>query len=462
MKLVRIYVLLGLISPIQAFAQTHPKKLELKAISSVAEYFERGKFSAHSRSFFMKTINQGELKDYYALTTGAGIGYKSPSYRGFGFGLNGFFIFKIASNSLAQPDNKTGKQSRYELGLLDVSNPHNGEDLDRLEEAYIYYQKDYITLELGRMCLNSPFINGQDSRMRPSLEEGLTINFAKNHLKLSGAYLWAMSPRSTVLWYPLGQSIGLYGTGQNIHGEKANYANKTHSKGLALLGLSWSDSETSIEFWNTAIANINNTAFLKSEKQLHTKAGNFKFGLQLMRQDKLGNGGNTLEEYRYMEAEAAEALSGRIELVRKRSSYQLNYTRITNTGRFLFPREWGKEPFYTTMSRERNEGYGDVHAFSANYFHKLSKSLQCKVAAGYYDLPNPENPTLNKYDMNDYMHWSLELDYIAQGAWKGVECKLLLVLKDDVVGEENPMLLFNKSNMAQLNLVLDYYFRKQH
>ena len=31
---------------------------------------------------------------------------------------------------------------------------------------------------------------------------------------------------------------------------------------------------------------------------------------------------------------------------------------------FLMPREWGREPFYTFLPRERNEGLGGVNAWT--------------------------------------------------------------------------------------------------
>ena len=35
------------------------------------------------------------------------------------------------------------------------------------------------------------------------------------------------------------------------------------------------------------------------------------------------------------------------------------------------PREWGKEPFYTFLPRERNEGLGNIHAFTVKAFLNL-------------------------------------------------------------------------------------------
>ena len=49
----------------------------------------------------------------------------------------------------------------------------------------------------------------------------------------------------------------------------------------------------------------------------------------------------------------------------------LNYNRITTHGRYLMPREWGRDPFFTFFPRERNEGLGDVHAIVGKLNYKI-------------------------------------------------------------------------------------------
>ena len=55
----------------------------------------------------------------------------------------------------------------------------------------------------------------------------------------------------------------------------------------------------------------------------------------------------------------------------------------------LLPREWGRDPFYTFLPRERNEGLGDVHALMAQWnYGKEQATNRFFVAAGYL-LPMP-------------------------------------------------------------------------
>jgi hypothetical protein len=92
--------------------------------------------------------------------------------------------------------------NRYELALFDITHPDNKNDLDRLEEGYVYYERPWIAIQLGRIDLNTPFINAQDGRMRPSLAQGAWLKLLPHDkISVEGGWLRAFSPRGTVLWY---------------------------------------------------------------------------------------------------------------------------------------------------------------------------------------------------------------------------------------------------------------------
>ena len=107
------------------------------SIHSLKNFFEKGKFFAHARSFVMATDNKDSLADYAAWALGAGIGYESAKFKGFQFAVSGFFISNIASSDLTKRDPQTNTLSRYELSLFDIENQKNKNDLDRLEELYL-------------------------------------------------------------------------------------------------------------------------------------------------------------------------------------------------------------------------------------------------------------------------------------------------------------------------------------
>ena len=91
------------------------------------------------------------------------------------------------------------------------------------------------------------------------------------------------------------------------------------------------------------------------------------------------------------------------------------------------PREWGREPFYTFMPRERNEGMGGVNAVSVNAFYKPQPQLKWEVSWGYYKLSDVKNVFLNKYGMPAYTQLNVGMSYQFKGFLEGLDAQLLVV-----------------------------------
>ena len=138
----------------------------------------------------------------------------------------------------------------------------------------------------------------------------------------------------------------------------------------------------------------------------------------------------------------------------------LNYNRITQEGRYLIPREWGRDPFFTFLPRERNEGFGDLDAIMAKVNYNIPESgFKTSVAAGYYHLPDVKNYALNKYGLPSYTQINTDIRYTFAKSLKGLEAQFLLVAKlnnGETYG--NSKLIINKVNMLQSNFVLNYHF----
>ncbi|MFZ1261643.1 MAG: OprD family outer membrane porin, partial [Chitinophagaceae bacterium] len=201
--------------------------------TSLLSAFKRGHVSGHFRYYFMATQNKGDLTDYYANAVGGGIRFETAKFKNFQLGVSGFFVFNVGSSDLAIPDTKTNQLNRYEIGLFDIEDPTNKKDIDRLEELFIKYHIKNSTITFGKQLLNTPFINLQDGRMRPTEVEGLwaEINGIKK-VQLQAGYLYGISPRSTVKWFKVDESIGLYPAGVNENGTKSGYAGNLNSKGI--------------------------------------------------------------------------------------------------------------------------------------------------------------------------------------------------------------------------------------
>jgi hypothetical protein len=219
------YYLMGLLYLLtsQLFSQEHAQHngvdnhhISLKPKDSVClkDCFLQAHWEAHTRTFAMGTINEGDLKDDYAIASGAGIGVLTKPIYGFQVGVTGFFIYNLSSSELHKPDSLTGQGNRYEVGLFDVENPGNKNDLDRLEELYLKYNLSKSAFTVGKININTPFINPQDGRMRPTISEGVWLNINESKkFGVNGGWIWRISPRSTVQWFSIANSMGINPSG---------------------------------------------------------------------------------------------------------------------------------------------------------------------------------------------------------------------------------------------------------
>ena len=431
---------------------------------SVLAAFKNGSVQGHFRYFNMMTLNEKDLSDYYANAVGGGLRFETAKFHNFQFGISGFYIFNIGSSDMTIPDPKSGQYNRYEIGLFDLEDASNKKDIDRLEELYLKYNYKKSSLIFGRQLLNTPFINLQDGRMRPTGVEGLwtEINEIKG-TKIEAGWLYSISPRSTTKWYGLGESIGVYSAGLNPDGSPSLYSGQIHSKGLALIGItSELNKRIKLQSWNMLTENVFNTAMLQTDLSVPIKANStLMASAQVIKQDAINHGGNSNQSETYF-SKGANSLSFGARLAWKNKGFEtsLNYNRITAQGRYLVPREWGRDPFFTFLPRERNEGLGDLDAIMAKVNYTFPKSgFKTSVAAGYYHLPDTKNFASNKYGMPSYTQINTDIRYTFTNTLKGLEAQLLLVAKlnnGETYG--NSKQIINKVNMVQSNFVLNFHF----
>ncbi len=431
---------------------------------TVLSAFKNGSVQGHFRYFNMITLNEKDLSDYYANAAGGGLRFETAKFHNFQFGISGFYIFNIGSSDMTIPDPKTGQFNRYEIGLFDLEDPSNKKDIDRLEELYLKYNYKKSSLVFGRQLLNTPFINLQDGRMRPTGVEGLwaELNEIKG-TKIEGGWLYSISPRSTTKWFGIGETIGIYSAGLNPDGTPSLYSGHIHSKGVALLGVNTAiNKRVKLQAWNMLTENVFNTAMLQSDFSFPLKENSsLMASAQVIKQDAINNGGNVNQSETYF-SKGANSLSFGAKLAWKNKGLEtsLNYNRITSKGRYLVPREWGRDPFFTFLPRERNEGYGDLDAVMAKVNYSFPKSgFKTSVAAGYYHLPDTKNYSLNKYGMPSYTQINTDIRYTFANTFKGLEAQLLLVAKlnnGETYG--NSRQIINKVNMVQSNFVLNFHF----
>jgi len=431
---------------------------------SILGAFKGGRVQGHFRYFNMVTLNEKELSDYYANAAGGGLRFETAKFHNFQFGISGFYIFNIGSSDFTKPDPQSGQFNRYEIGLFDIENSSNKRDIDRLEEFYLKYNYKKSSMNFGRQLINTPFINLQDGRMRPTGVEGLwaEINEIKG-TKIEAGWLYGISPRSTTKWFSVGETIGIYSAGLNPDGRPSLYSGQIHSNGVALIGVSTAINKgIKLLGWNMLTENVFNTAMLQTDLSFPLKNhSTLMASAQLIKQDALNDGGNSNPSKTYFQ-KGTNSLSLGVKLAWKNKDWEtsLNYNRITAQGRYLVPREWGRDPFFTFLPRERNEGFGDLDAVMAKVNYSIPKSgFKTSVAAGYYHLPDVKNYALNKYGLPSYTQINTDIRYTFIKSLKGLEAQLLLVAKlnnGETYG--NSKLIINKVNMVQSNFVLNFHF----
>ncbi len=432
--------------------------------TSLLQAFKKGHFSGHFRYFSMATNNEKNLTDYYANALGGGLKFETASFHHFQFGVSGFYIFNVGSSNLTSADTTTNQKNRYEIALFDIENPSNKKNIDRLEELYLKYNYKKSQFTIGKQLVNTPFVNLQDGRMRPTEVEGfwVDINEIKN-TKIEGGYLYKISPRSTLEYYGIAESIGIYSSGVNTNGTKSNYANNLESKGLfSIGGTNKSIKNVSIQIWNQYVENIFNTTMLQVDYKI--KFANkiaLNAGLQSIYQNAINNGGNEDESKTYFDKNAKSLTIGvKIGVSKNNVDASINYNRITKQGRYLMPREWGREAFYTFLPRERNEGLGDLNAYviKINYA-KPTWHLKSSLGIGYYDLPLVTNYRLNKYGMPSYTQVNADIRYEFKGELEGFDVQLLYAHKWNSSNENlSTKNIFNKVNMSNINVIVNFHF----
>lgn len=423
---------------------------------------ESGDFEFHLRSYFMATQNQGNLLDYSTWGTGAGLGYFSPRWKGLGLGFSGFFVFRHFENNVTAIDPLTQRSNRYEILLYDLHHPNNHKDLDRLEEFYISYEKESISIWAGRHLFESPFLNASDNRMRPNVFSGVSIGFKPGNLEIKASWFTHVISRGSLEWLPVEKSFGFYNTGQNPLGSEENYKQHINSEGIATLGLEYIIDQTKIESWSYVAEGVFGLSTLQASGNIKTQSGpKLLWGIQGFYESAIGNGGNANPERAYiLPGENTNGFGLRGGLKWTHSELTLNFLKISDQGRFLFPREWGREQFFVSLPRERFEGLGGVDVKMLKFDQNLVQDkLKLGLGFSYVDNPDHNNFRLNKYGIPDYYQFSSLVDYRFNGFFQGLDLQLLVVGKKEGPNQKIALNdVINRVNMVNYNLILDYRF----
>ncbi|XOV93963.1 MAG: OprD family outer membrane porin [Bacteroidota bacterium] len=416
----------------------------------------KGQISGQWRTYYLSTYNDGDLKDFYALATGGKIKYVQSLGKNFKLGGALYTSINLGVQDLTMADQITGKVSRYEAGLFDV------EDLgDRFigfpGELFIQFTSPKHELTIGRMKIISPFINSQDGRMIPTLEQGIWYSFQPEKIKIQFGLFNQIAPRSTSRFMGIGESIGKYPVGRNPDGSVSHYDGNTKSDYVALLNVNFNPFKNlEIEVWEYYIDNVFHSTYLKPTMKINEKTA---ISAEWLHQDKISNGGNAIDSLRYFADRSSNVLGLQFSQKIGDGKLMVSYNHILKGGRFIFPREWGREMLFSFQKRERSEGSANSHALVAYYDRNFGDNEWRGIfSIGHHWKPDVTNPDDNKYAIPNYYHANLDLFWMPEKL-KGLRPELLMTYK---IGSgdfpENPNFILNKVDMFQVNFIVNFNF----
>lgn len=443
--------------------QDLPKNDSLREASRLFDIMKKGEIDGRFRQYTMFTVNNGTPSDYYAVAFGGVLGYSSERWHRVQFAMSVGYTFDLASSDLTVTDPVTGLYNRYEIGLFDVTDPRSTNDVAYLQKFQLNYlsRSTRTRFVFGKQELNTPFLNAQDGRMHPSLFEGAWANHTiTNGPKLEGGWIYRIAPRSTGSWYRVDESVAIYPAGRNTTGTPSNHGEYQDSRGIVALSAKQAlTSRMSLTVWDLFVENMFNTAMAQFDAGKPEER--WSFSAMVLAQGSVAHGVPAQAENAYMpQGEESYAGSTRIRYAEQKFSVQANYTRITAHGRYLMPREWGRDPFFTFLPRERNEGAGDMNAASINLIWKEAlPGLRLQTDGGIYWMPDVTDVRLNKYAMPSYSQFDVNAQYQFHGGWQGLAAQFLVLAKLPMDPSTlNDKQAFNKVGMLHADLIINYIF----
>lgn len=421
---------------------------------------KKGTLSGQWRTYGMMTSNKDGLKDFNALATGGKLKYQYTLLENLEIGAAVYNSTNLGLQDLTVLDSTTGRLSRYEEGLFDRLDLEN-DAVFLLGELYAKYQLAQHSFTLGRMKINTPLLNPQDGRMIPTLVQGLWYSYKKRKTVLQLGILNEIAPRSTGKFYGIGESIGTYPVGRNKYGNASQYIDNTKSDYIILANADFEITENlNVKIWNEYVENIFNSFYVKPSLKI---SESIQLEGEWLHQNKVGDGGSSLDSLRYFNQNTADVLGLKIAYKSKVGLMTLAYERILPNGQFLSPREWGREDLFSFQKRERSEGTADNHALVLNYkneFDVLKENLNLTsiLSIGKHWKPEVTDASLNKYAMPDYTHINLDVFFTIKKL-KRLKPELLLTSKignGDI--SDNPNFYFNKVDLFHVDVLLNYNF----
>lgn len=416
------------------------------------------------RSFWMNTSYSNEaLRSDYALGLSSLVGGKLTIQKKWEV-QTGYRVFANAiSSDFWVPDPATGQANRYESGLFNLEDPKD-RFFGRLESLSLSYTQPKFGIKLGKMGIQTDWVNAQDGRLSPTAVEGIQAWYSpSSSWKVSAWGIARMNIRGSKDWMSVGETVGLFPQGRSLSGKPATYLGNTTSSWLGIWELEGKmNGGKTLRFSQTFAANLFSTYWATFEKPTKNNLGTWTSGIQVGFQHGLGEGGNSILEKQYKDPKDLNfAVSAKLNWKNDVLEVQLSATQLGGKGRWLSPREWGKDAWYTFIPRERNEGFETVTAVVgyASYRFK-NHPLQLYSYVGIHALPKLEDVAANKYNFPSYRQHNFGLRYAPKKS-KNLDFHLILVSKTPLtVTKLLPVQQYNKVDLWHFNALINWKLAK--
>ncbi len=438
-----------------AFAQHEPIEGDVE-IPRLKDIFTNAHFHGHFRNYFMSTHNQGDLQDYYTNATGGAVGFTTGIYKGFEIGVKGIFTYKTFGNDLGSEDPIAGKNSKWEYELYDVLNQGNFRDLDRLEELFLRYRFGNSYVSIGKIETEyTPLLNHSDGRMKPFAHRGgwAHLNFNPQH-QVNIGWLNGVSPRATTEWFSFEEGIGLFYNGYQPNGELAEYHEQYTTSGIGIANYNFQKNNFSFKFYDLYIDKLINTVWAEAGIDINS----FNLGVQYVYQTPMNFNEELHYENRYVQPnENGQVLSSQLGWKNEKLNIALAYTHAFDSGRFLFPKELGRDNFFTSIPRSRLEGLGDVNVYTLKGEYLPVPQIHLGVELQQIKGSKANVHQYNKYNVDESFQVNTHIQYQVHGFLEGLSFDLLWVYRENQ-NYMDAQSIFNKSNFNQLNFVTNFNF----
>ena len=416
------------------------------------------------RSFWMNTAYPNEtLRSDYALGLTSLVGGKLTFQKKWEIQA-GYRVFGNAfSSEFWLPDPVTGQANRYETGLFNVLAPQD-RFFGRLEMLSLGFIQPNFGVKVGKMGIQSDWVNAQDGRLSPTVVEGIQAWYSpKPNWKITAWGINRMNIRGSKDWLPVGETVGLFPQGRSPLGKASAYFGNTTSPWLGIWELEGKlKGGKTLRFSQTYAANLFSTYWATFEKTSKNSHGTWTSGIQGGLQHGVGNGGNSLIELQYKNPKDLNfAVSAKLNWKKGAWETQLSATQVGGKGRWLSPREWGKDAWYTFIPRERNEGFETVTALVGYVSYRFENlPLNLYSYSGLHFLPSTHDTAANKYNFPSYRQHNIGLRYIPKKL-KNLDFHLILMVKEPLTSKKLlPVQQYNKVDLWHFNGLINWKLMK--